>query len=59
MRQAATSSRRRTDAIAAYISQVDTFFNGRTDLNNQITAYAQKVGGERLWQHQQYNLQSA
>lgn len=46
---------RRTDAIAAYISQVDTFFNGRIDLNNQITAYTQKVGGERLWQHQPSN----
>ncbi|GAB4273258.1 MAG: PIG-L family deacetylase [Candidatus Promineifilaceae bacterium] len=54
-----TQISRRTDAIAAYKSQVDTFFNGRIDLNNQITAYTQKVGGERLWQPQPPNRHAA
>lgn len=36
-------------AIEAYVSQVSTFFNGRVDLLQQITAYAQSIGGERLW----------
>ena len=36
-------------AIAAFQSQLSTFFNGRADLAAQITDYGQKVGGERLW----------
>ncbi len=37
------------EAIAAFQSQISTFFNGRADLAAQITNYVQKVGGERLW----------
>jgi LmbE family N-acetylglucosaminyl deacetylase len=37
------------EAIAAFQSQISTFFNGRADLAAQITNYGQKVGGERLW----------
>ncbi len=37
------------EAIAAFQSQLSTFFNGRADLAAQITNYGQKVGGERLW----------
>lgn len=39
----------KTDAIAVFASQVSTFFNGRDDLNAQILAYTNLVGGERLW----------
>jgi len=38
------------EAIAAYDSQLSTFFNGRADMEFQIRQYAQTVGGERLWQ---------
>jgi LmbE family N-acetylglucosaminyl deacetylase len=37
-------------AIAAYSSQLSTFFHGRADLEQQIHQYAARVGGERLWQ---------
>lgn len=43
------------EAIAAYQSQMSTFFNGRADLAAQIAEYVQKTGGERLW----YRLTSA
>jgi len=39
----------RIEAIAAYTSQVSTFFNGRADLEKQIRHHVQKIGGERLW----------
>lgn len=39
------------EAIAAYTSQVSTFFNGRADLAQQIHQHAVAVGGERLWLH--------
>jgi LmbE family N-acetylglucosaminyl deacetylase len=39
----------RIEAVAAFRSQLSTFFNGRDDLAAQMTAYVQKVGGERLW----------
>lgn len=38
-------------AIAAYQSQVSTFFTDYQDLTQQIKGYSQQVGGERLWQH--------
>jgi len=38
-------------AISAYQSQVSTFFKDYQDLIQQIQAYSQKVGGERLWKH--------
>ncbi|MBX3057743.1 MAG: PIG-L family deacetylase [Anaerolineae bacterium] len=38
------------EAIAAYTSQLSTFFNGRADLTQQIQHHANKVGGERMWQ---------
>ena len=40
---------RKIAAIAAYHSQVDMFFEDTADLERQITAYAKRVGGERLW----------
>lgn len=36
-------------AIAAFESQVSSFFNGRGDISPQIHAYTTQVGGERLW----------
>lgn len=39
-------------AVAAFASQVSTFFNGRADLEQQLSSYAQQVGGERLWYQQ-------
>lgn len=38
------------EAIAAYTSQLSTFFNGRADLTQQIQHHANMVGGERMWQ---------
>lgn len=37
------------EAIAAFKSQLDTFFTSLVDLNRQIRSYADRVGGERLW----------
>ena len=39
----------KVEAIAAFVSQLSTFFDGRADLAAQINAYAERVGGERLW----------
>ncbi len=39
----------KVEAIAAFVSQMSTFFEGHNDLVAQINAYAQQVGGERLW----------
>lgn len=38
------------EAIAAFASQLSSFFNGRADLEAQIRAEAQRVPGERIWQ---------
>lgn len=38
------------EAIAAYESQLSSFFNGRDDLVHKIHAAAQEAQGERLWQ---------
>ncbi|HRQ42185.1 MAG TPA: PIG-L family deacetylase [Chloroflexota bacterium] len=38
------------EAIAAFTSQLSTFFNGRADLEQQIQHHATTIGGERLWQ---------
>lgn len=38
------------EAIAAYTSQLSTFFNGRADLAQHIQHHANMVGGERIWQ---------
>lgn len=40
----------KVEAIAAYKSQISTFFKDHHDLAQQIQSYAQQVGGERLWQ---------
>lgn len=37
------------DAVAAYQSQLSTFFRDRAHLDAQVRGYAQTVGGERLW----------
>lgn len=39
----------KTEAIAAFQSQLSTFFTDRGDLNRQVRAYAAQVGGERVW----------
>ncbi len=39
----------RVAAIAAYASQVGSFFNGRADLEAQLSHYISQVGGERIW----------
>lgn len=44
-----TAVANKIEAIAAFQSQLSTFFNGRVDLATQINDYVQKVGGERLW----------
>ena len=45
----ATAVNAKIEAIAAFQSQISTFFNGRADLAAQISEYVNKVGGERLW----------
>lgn len=45
----ATAVSTKIEAVAAYQSQLSTFFNGRADLAAQLTNYAHKTGGERLW----------
>jgi LmbE family N-acetylglucosaminyl deacetylase len=39
----------RSRAIAAFRSQVSSFFRDEADLRKQVSAYAGQVGGERLW----------
>ncbi len=39
----------RYTAVAAYHSQLSTFFQDRADLESQISAYVEQVGGERIW----------
>lgn len=40
---------RKCEAIAAYSSQLGTFFRDRADLEIKVSQYAQAVGGEQLW----------
>jgi len=40
---------RKLEAIAAYDSQLSTFFLDRADLERQVRHYSQVVGGERNW----------
>ncbi|GIV76053.1 PIG-L family deacetylase [Litorilinea aerophila] len=40
---------RKIEAIAAFRSQLSTFFVDRADLARQVRGYAAAVGGERLW----------
>lgn len=40
----------KANAIAAYASQISTFFKDRLDLGQQLQTYADQVGVERLWQ---------
>ncbi len=37
-------------AIAAYKSQIEHLFENYTDMQMRVTAYADQIGGERLWQ---------
>jgi hypothetical protein len=37
------------DAVAAFRSQLSTFFRDRADLEAQIGEFAARVGGERRW----------
>ena len=45
----AEALRRKCAAIAAYVSQVSSFFRDTADLEAQIATYAAQVGGEQLW----------
>lgn len=47
-----TAVRAKFDAIAAFKSQLSTFFNDRADLEQQVGAYIAQVGGERIWHKQ-------
>ncbi len=49
MALSATAVRAKVDAIWAYVSQRSTFFTTREDLEAQIKAYTDQVGGERQW----------
>ncbi len=40
------------EAIAAYKSQLSTFFRSRSDLEHNVRLYNKSVGGERLWYRQ-------
>jgi LmbE family N-acetylglucosaminyl deacetylase len=37
------------EAILEFRSQLSTFWRNRTELEQQVAAYAQRVGGERVW----------
>jgi hypothetical protein len=37
------------ESIAAFASQLSTFFNNHSDLARQVKEYIQRVGGERVW----------
>jgi LmbE family N-acetylglucosaminyl deacetylase len=45
----AASLQRKTDAIAAFKSQLSTFFRDRADLDAQVRGFAAATGGERVW----------
>lgn len=45
----ASALQARIEAIAAFTSQLSTFFDGRADLEQQMAAHAAAIGGERLW----------
>jgi LmbE family N-acetylglucosaminyl deacetylase len=40
---------KKIEAIAAYVSQMSTFFLDRVDLERQVHNYSKLVGGERIW----------
>lgn len=40
----------KAESIAAFASQISTFFDDRNDIKKQVQAYAHQVGGERYWQ---------
>lgn len=39
----------KVEAVAAYKSQLSTFFTDRHDLDHQIFDYTESIGGERIW----------
>jgi LmbE family N-acetylglucosaminyl deacetylase len=45
----ATARAVRVEAVLAYESQLSTFFRDRADVEAQIGAYSERIGGERLW----------
>lgn len=45
----AEAIQKKAEAITAYRSQLSTFFKDQQDLQRQLTTYAQKVGGEKIW----------
>ncbi len=47
----ATALQTKIAAIAAYRSQLSTFFNGRAHLEKQMAAFTDKRGGEQYWQY--------
>lgn len=51
IRLTSAAVQQKIEAIAAYRSQVSTFFNGREDLEKQVRDFIRHTGGERLWQY--------
>ncbi len=49
------AQRVKIEAIAAYQSQLSTFFTDRLDLEQQVSEYVQMIGGERLWRRKYPN----
>jgi hypothetical protein len=45
----ATALAAKYNAIAAFRSQLSTFFRDHADLEAQVGEYARSVGGERQW----------
>lgn len=45
-----TAVQAKVDAIAAFKSQVGSFFANHADLEQQIAAFTSQTGGERIWQ---------
>lgn len=46
----------KANAIAAYKSQISTFFKDFQDLIQQLKNYCQKIGGERIWENQDIHV---
>ena len=41
----------KTNAIAAYTSQIPTLFGNQTQMRSQLQTYTHQIGGERTWHH--------
>ena len=50
--------RAKIEAILAFRSQLSTFWRSQSNLENQVSGYADHVGGERLWHPIEITLKS-